>query len=233
MLTNSISPLIVTQNLSKTFNKSKTNEVKAVENINLQILANESILLQGSSGSGKSTLLAMLGCLLKPSSGEYLCMGEKVSRWSESFLANYRQKHIGIVFQQFQLIQGLTVFDNLAIPLLPLSLNRKEITKAVEKAAQDAEIAHKLTFKVDVLSGGEMQRVAIGRALVNNPTLLLADEPTAHLDTETAKTILKLFAKLKENGKTLIITSHDSLVKQSTLFDRVIEMQDGKMQEKK
>lgn len=222
-------PLISTQNLSKTFNKGQSNEVKAVQNINLEIKTNEAVLLQGSSGSGKSTLLAMLGCLSRPSAGEYLCMGEKVSRWSEKFLTQYRQKHIGIVFQQFQLIQGLSVFDNIAIPLLPLNLTRKAIILAVEKAAQDAEIAHKLSFRVDILSGGEMQRVAIARALVNNPTLLLADEPTAHLDTETAKTILALFEKLKNLGKTLVITSHDHLVKQSLLFDTHIAMKDGQI----
>jgi putative ABC transport system ATP-binding protein len=156
-------------------------------------------------------------------------MGEKVSRWSEKFLTEFRQKHIGIVFQQFHLIAGLSVFDNIFVPLLPLLGNRKTMTEAVEKAAKLAEISHKLTFKVDVLSGGEMQRVAIARALVTNPTLIFADEPTAQLDSETAKMILKVFANLKTEGKTLVITSHDLTVKQSGIFDTVISMKDGQI----
>lgn len=221
--------IIKTNQLSKSFNKGKSNEVKAVENISIDLLANSCTLLQGSSGSGKSTLLALLACLSRPSAGEYVCMGEKVSRWSEKFLTEFRQKHIGIVFQQFHLIAGLSVFDNIVVPLLPLLGNRKTMTQAVEKAAKLAEISHKLTFKVDVLSGGEMQRVAIARALVTNPTLIFADEPTAQLDSETAKMILKVFANLKTEGKTLVITSHDLTVKQSGIFDTVISMKDGQI----
>ncbi len=221
--------IISTNNLSKYFNKGKTNEVKAVENIGLEIVENTCVLLQGSSGSGKSTLLAMLSCLSRPSSGEYICMGEKVSRWSEKFLTTFRRKHIGIVFQQFHLISGLSVFDNIVVSLLPLGISRKQMTELVEKAAKLAEISHKLTFKVDILSGGEMQRVAIARALVTNPNLIFADEPTAQLDSETAKMILTVFANLKKEGKTIIVTSHDSLVKQSSIFDKIISMKDGKI----
>lgn len=221
--------IIKTNQLSKSFNKGKSNEVKAVENISIDLLANSCTLLQGSSGSGKSTLLALLACLSRPSAGEYFCMGEKVSRWSEKFLTEFRQKHVGIVFQQFHLIAGLSVFDNIVVPLLPLLGNRKMMTEAVEKAAKLAEISHKLAFKVDVLSGGEMQRVAIARALVTNPTLIFADEPTAQLDSETAKMILKVFANLKTEGKTLVITSHDLTVKQSGIFDTVISMKDGQV----
>jgi putative ABC transport system ATP-binding protein len=221
--------IITTNNLCKYFNKGKTNEVKAVENIAIDILENTCVLLQGNSGSGKSTLLAMLSCLSHPSSGEYLCMGEKVSRWSEKFLTLFRRKHIGIVFQQFHLIAGLSVFDNIVVSLLPLGLSRTQKIELVEKAAKLAEISHKLTFKVDVLSGGEMQRVAIARALVANPTLIFADEPTAQLDSETAKLILDVFANLKKEGKTIVVTSHDSLVKQSTIFDKIISMKDGKL----
>jgi putative ABC transport system ATP-binding protein len=156
-------------------------------------------------------------------------MGEKVSRWSEKFLTLFRRKHIGIVFQQFHLITGLSVFDNIVVSLLPLGLSRTQKIELVEKAAELAEISHKLTFKVDVLSGGEMQRVAIARALVANPTLIFADEPTAQLDSETAKLILDVFSNLKKEGKTIVVTSHDSLVKQSPIFDKIISMKDGKL----
>jgi putative ABC transport system ATP-binding protein len=224
--------IIATQHLSKYFHKGKPNQVNAVENIDLEIVSNACVLLEGSSGSGKSTLLAMLSCLLRPSAGEYICMGEKVSRWSENFLTTFRQQHIGIIFQQFQLISGLSVFDNIVVPLLPLGMLRKTRIEAVEQAAKLAEISHKLTFPVDVLSGGEMQRVAIARALVGNPTLIFADEPTSQLDSTTSKIILDVFGKLKKEGKTIIITSHDKIVRENDIFDTIITMHDGKIKSK-
>jgi putative ABC transport system ATP-binding protein len=221
--------MIAAEKISKVFNLGKPNEVKAVNEVSLQIAANSCVLLQGASGSGKSTLLTLLSCLARPTSGEYLCLGEKVSRWSEKFLTQFRQKNIGIVFQHFNLIQGLTVFDNIAVPLLPQQYSRKNITNAVEMAAENAQITHRLQFKVDSLSGGEMQRVAIARALVANPQIIFADEPTAHLDSNIAAEMLDIFVRLKARGKTLVITSHDILVQKHPIFDTVIEMQDGKI----
>ncbi len=222
--------LLQTENLTKTFNAGKPNEVKALQAINLRVASNECVLLQGASGSGKSTLLAILSCLARPSSGEYICMGEKVSRWSEKFLTKFRQRHLGVIFQQFNLIQGLSVADNIAIPLLPQQFTRKALTAAVEQAAETAQIRHRLAFKIDTLSGGEMQRVAIARALVANPPLLFADEPTAHLDSNLAKEILTVFENLKAQGKTLLITSHDLWVQQHPIFDKKITLKDGKIE---
>jgi putative ABC transport system ATP-binding protein len=221
--------MIAAEKISKVFNLGKPNEVKAVNEVSLQIAANSCVLLQGASGSGKSTLLTLLSCLARPTSGEYLCLGEKVSRWSEKFLTQFRQKNIGIIFQHFNLIQGLTVFDNIAIPLLPQPYSRKSIANAVEMAAENAQITHRLQFKVDTLSGGEMQRVAIARALAANPQIIFADEPTAHLDRNIAAEMLDVFVSLKAKGKTLVITSHDSLVQKHPIFDTIIEMQDGKI----
>lgn len=221
--------MIAAEKISKVFNLGKPNEVKAVNEVSLQIAANSCVLLQGASGSGKSTLLTLLSCLARPTSGEYLCLGEKVSRWSEKFLTQFRQKNIGIIFQHFNLIQGLTVFDNIAIPLLPQPYSRKSIANAVEMAAENTQITHRLQFKVDTLSGGEMQRVAIARALAANPQIIFADEPTAHLDRNIAAEMLDVFVSLKTKGKTLVITSHDSLVQKHPIFDTIIEMQDGKI----
>lgn len=222
-------PIIYTQHLSKTFNAGKPNEVKPVQDIDLKILPNTYTVLKGASGSGKTTLLTLLSCLAKPSSGVYECLGEPVSRWSEKFLTRFRQQHIGLVFQQFQLISGLSTYQNIAVPLIPLKNNRSEIDQKVRHIAEQVGITHRLNFKVDILSGGEQQRVAIARALVNNPPLLFADEPTAHLDSVMSERILDIFQNLKQQGKTILMTTHDPLVEQHPAIDKILVMKDGKL----
>jgi putative ABC transport system ATP-binding protein len=213
--------------ISKVFNGGESNEVRALTNISLTIEAGECVLLSGPSGSGKSTLISVLACLAKPTEGAYYCLGEQVSRWSEKFLTRFRRQHIGIVFQQFHLIRGLTVRANIAVPLIPCGLSHNKLKVAVESAAAHAGITHKLETLVEKLSGGEQQRVAIARALAANPTVIFADEPTAHLDSLTASAILETFAALKKQGKTIIITSHDPLVQQHAIIDRRFTLKDG------
>ncbi len=222
-------PIIYTQNLSKTFNAGKPNEVKPVQNIDLQLFTNTYTVLKGASGSGKTTLLTLLSCLAKPSAGVYECMGEPVSRWSEKFLTRFRQQHIGLVFQHFQLISGLSAYQNIAVPLIPLPDSRSEIDHKVRQIAEQVGITHRLDFQVDKLSGGEQQRVAIARALVNNPPLLFADEPTAHLDSAMSERILEIFAALKKQGKTILMTTHDPLVEQHPAIDKILVMKDGQL----
>jgi putative ABC transport system ATP-binding protein len=152
-----------------------------------------------------------------------------VSKWSEKFLTAFRRKHIGLVFQQFQLIHGFTVAENIALPLIPLGLNTRTLNEYVQNAAEHANITHKLRERVEVLSGGEQQRVAIARAIVNKPKILLADEPTSNLDRENAAQILALFADLKREGVTLLLTTHDSFVAQNAVVDNILQMQDGKI----
>lgn len=221
--------MIRLSDLSKIYNPNQNNEVRAVQHIDLAIRSGEGLLIKGASGSGKTTLLALLACLSKPSSGVYYFENEPVSKWSEKFLTGFRQKNIGVVFQNFQLLKGFDVFTNISVPLLPLGLSRHEIGQKVRKAAQEAHIEHRLSFPIKNLSGGELQRTAIARALVNSPKMLLADEPTASLDSEMAQKILDLFGELKKEGKTLILTSHDISVEQHALVDRVITMKDGKL----
>jgi len=223
------SPILRTENLTKKFHAKKSNEVIAIQDISLEIPKGECVLLTGSSGSGKSTLLAILSCLSKPTSGKYFCLDEPVSRWSEKFLTRFRRQHIGIVFQHFNLVKGLSVARNVSLPLLPQNLPFKEIKKAVLQATEQVNISHRIDFQIDKLSGGELQRTAIARALVNNPTLIFADEPTAHLDSENSTRILSLFQELKKAGKTLIITTHDPRVEQHSLADRKLILQDGKL----
>ncbi|MCS7017700.1 MAG: ABC transporter ATP-binding protein [Cytophagales bacterium] len=224
-------PIIQTIGISKVFNIGASNEFTALTNISLTIEAGECVLLSGPSGSGKSTLLSILACLAKPTEGAYFCMGEQVSRWSEKFLTRFRRQHIGMIFQQFHLIRGLNVRANIAIPLVPQGLSHSRLKAAVEQAAEQTGIAHKLDIPVEKLSGGEQQRVAIARAIVAQPAILFADEPTAHLDSHNAKTILDLFANFQKNGKTIIIASHDPLVQQHFFISKRLIIRDGMLAE--
>ncbi|MGF1533622.1 MAG: ABC transporter ATP-binding protein [Bernardetiaceae bacterium] len=220
---------LVANELTKRFFAGKPNEVVAIAGVSFAVPVGSCVLLEGSSGSGKTTLLSMLACLSRPTSGEYWCLGERVSRWSERFLTRFRQQHIGIVFQHFHLIPGLSVSENLSLPLLPLGQSLAQIRAATEAAAALAKISHRLDFQVNLLSGGELQRVAIARALIADPSLIFADEPTAHLDRENARNILSLFAEQKAAGKTLILTSHDPFVIEHPIIDQRLHLQDGQL----
>jgi putative ABC transport system ATP-binding protein len=221
--------IIETKDLVKKFYADKPNEIVAVNQINLQIETNTCTVLQGASGSGKTTLLTILSGLAKPTSGEYICLGEKISRWSEKFLTQFRQKHIGIIFQQFQLIKGFSAYTNLAVPLYPLSYGSRQMDKLIRQVAEQVGISHRLHYQVDTLSGGEMQRVAIARALINNPQIIFADEPTSHLDSQASENIMQIFKDLKNQGKTLIITTHDPRVENKEMIDRKIQLKDGRI----
>lgn len=219
--------IIKVENITQVFNQGKPNEVKPVNGVSFSIEKGTVTLLKGPSGSGKTTLLSILGCLSKPTSGSYFCMDEQVSRWSEKFLTRFRKQHIGIVFQHFNLINGLTTAQNIGLPLLPLGVDEKEVDKKVKEASEKVNIAHRLNFKVNTLSGGELQRVAMARALVSAPELIFADEPTAHLDSENSMAILEIFQELKDKGKTIVLTTHDPLVENHQMVDRVITLKDG------
>ncbi len=213
--------LIKTENLTKKFNENQPNAFTALDNINIEISENSITLLQGASGSGKTTLLTILATLTKPTSGAYFFQGEKIDRWSEHFLAEFRRTHIGLIFQQFNLLENLDVFTNISLPLLPFA-STSQIKKKVHQIAEKIQIMHKLYAPTHLLSGGEKQRVAIARSLVNEPVFILADEPTAHLDYENAKNILSLFNTFAQENKTLLITTHDDRVKDFLKVDKVI-----------
>lgn len=224
-------PQLACEKLEKRFHVGQSNEVLVLKSLDLSVYPNTGVLLRGPSGSGKSTLLSILACLSKPSSGAYFCQGEAVSRWPEKFLTRFRRQHIGMIFQEFQLVPGLTAYQNIALPLIPLALSRVIIDQKVKHAAETLGIGHRLKFDVNVLSGGEKQRVAIARALVNEPSILIADEPTAHLDRENSLKILDIFAQLKESGITLIISTHDPLVENHSWVDHRLRMEDGQLME--
>lgn len=215
--------------ISKTFFKGKPNENTPLKEISLSINEGEVVLLKGTSGSGKTTLLSIIGLLTKPTSGALQLMQQPISKWSEKHLTTLRQNHIGFIFQRFNLIDDLTVADNIGIPLLPIGISGKALKAKVEQVAKDAGIQHKLSTQAKYLSGGEMQRVAIARALINDPEIIMADEPTAHLDEENSINIIETLKKLKELNKTIIITTHDPIFEKNIIHDRVINMINGEI----
>jgi putative ABC transport system ATP-binding protein len=217
------------ENLRKTFIVKGGAEFHALSGASASIAQGECVLLMGPSGSGKTTLLTLLACLDKPTAGSYVCLGQAVHKWSEKFLTAFRQQHIGVVFQQFNLMEGFTVSQQIGMPLLPLGLSRKKMAFMVQEAAEKANIAHKLDAPATLLSGGEQQRVAIARALVASPPLIFADEPTAHLDAANAQAMLQVLQALKDKGHTLVITTHDPAVSQHEMVDRRLLMADGKL----
>lgn len=221
--------LIKAENLCKLYNRQKPDEVTALDSVSLEISAGEVVALRGSSGSGKTTLLSLLGCMSRPTSGRVQLGDRDVSRLPERFLARIRRENFGFVFQQFNLIRDISVMENVLLPLMPSNLTMTRMKTRGTKVLERLNIAHKAKAKVKQLSGGEQQRVAIARALIADPQVIIADEPTAHLDSKLAAELLDILAGLNADGKTIIIASHDPFVCQHPLIQRTFEMSDGRL----
>ncbi|AXX97263.1 ABC transporter ATP-binding protein [Profundibacter amoris] len=221
--------MIELDNVSKVYNEGRVNEVFALRDITLQIRADQTTVLKGPSGSGKTTLLTLIGCLSRPTVGRIHLEGKMVSGLPEKFMTEIRREKFGFVFQRFNLVRGLTVLENVMLPAYPLGLKYSTLRDNAERLLGDVEIADKAGMKVENLSGGEAQRVAIARALINNPDYVIADEPTANLDTRLVGEFLKIVEKLRTEGKSVIITSHDPRIWQADVVDRVIGMEDGRV----
>lgn len=204
----------------------------ALRGVNLQIYAGESVAIMGPSGSGKSTLLHILGCLDRATEGSYILNGQDTLRLNDGKLACLRASQIGFVFQSFNLIPQLNVFENIEVPFLYRSINlpQKEIEQRILYSIERVRLQHRLHHLPSQLSGGESQRVAIARALAIQPLLILADEPTGNLDSETGRTILELFQELNGQGATLVIVTHDPNV--AAHCQRIVHMQDGSIIQK-
>lgn len=215
--------------VTKTFNAGKASEYPALRGIDLAIDAGKVTALRGPSGSGKTTLLALVGCLARPTSGRVRLEGEDISALPERFLADLRLRRFGFVFQRFNLIPDLSALDNILLPAYPLGLPYRELIARAEAVMASLDIARHAHRRVDWLSGGEVQRVAIARALINDPPVIIADEPTAHLDSALSREFLAELARLKAAGKTIVIASHDPLVFESGLADRIVELRDGRV----
>ncbi len=221
--------MIEIKNISKIFRENK-HTFHALKDINLTIDRGECIVIKGVSGSGKSTLLNIIASIMKPTSGEVSVDGENIASLSDIHSSNYRKERVGYITQNFHLFDELSVEENLLAPLVIRNLTTKEIKEHIESALQTANISHKRNQKVSTLSGGEKQRTIIARAIVNNPDIIICDEPTANLDKENSLVFIETLIELKNRGKTLIISTHDQLFEKLEFIDRTILMQDGQLE---
>jgi putative ABC transport system ATP-binding protein len=204
-------------------------EVEALRGIDLDIGGNEYVAVVGPSGSGKSTLMNILGCLDTPTSGEYVLSGEAVAGLDRNRLAEIRNKHVGFVFQNFNLLPYASALENVELPLLFAGVPAKERRERAEEMLRRVELQDRMDHKPTELSGGQMQRVAIARALVNRPAMVLADEPTGNLDSSSGQGIVGLFSELHASGQTILMITHDQAV--ARVASRIIQIRDGQIVE--
>jgi putative ABC transport system ATP-binding protein len=221
--------LIELESVTKIYNQGRVNEVVALDDITLNIEDNSMVCLRGASGCGKSTLMSVIGCVFQPTSGRVAIAGKQLSRLPDRFLTLHRRRFIGFMFQNFNILNSLTVRENIVLPLVPLGVSPARMRERADHLMQQFGISHRENFPAGQVSGGELQRVAIARALVSDPPLILADEPTAHLDSRLSVEFMSFMSDLKKKGKTIIITSHDPMVTEHTAIDRVIDMKDGRI----
>ena len=221
-----MSELIEIRDMCKIYNPGE-NEVRALDHVSLTIEQNEFGAIIGQSGSGKSTLMNMLGCLDVPTTGTYILNGQDVSNLSDDELSDIRNKEIGFIFQKYQLISQYTVLQNVIMPLLIRGIPRKEAVKLAEEKLEMLGMADRLNHKPNELSGGQQQRVSIARALVGQPSILLADEPTGALDSKTGEEVLNLFQELNDMGNSIIMITHDPKVSQKA--KRIVKIIDGRL----
>ena len=217
------------QGVRKAFHEDRPNVFWAVDGIDLALPAGGVTVLAGPSGSGKTTLLTLIGCLARPTEGRVRLDGRDISGLPEPFLAALRRQTFGFVFQRFNLIRGLTVLDNVMLPAYPLGPSHRALTRRANAALERLGIGHRAGALVESLSGGEAQRTAIARALINDPSVLIADEPTANLDTALSLAFLDIVSDLRAEGRTLLLSSHDPLVREAAVVDRVVELRDGRV----
>jgi len=222
-------PIIRTEKVDKFYYSGKPEEVRALTQINLEIFKNQFVLIRGPSGSGKTTLLNLISTIDRPTRGRIFLYGEDLSRYSDAELSRIRQKRIGLIFQNFNLLSRLPAWENVSFPLLPLGVQEKD------RRARSLEILARLGLEKranhspEQMSGGEQQRVAIARALINDPEIIMADEPTSNIDAESIRTLLDTFIELKKQGKTIIVSSHDPIF--LNYCDGTLSLKDGNLVE--
>lgn len=216
--------IIELSDIAKSY-KIGTEEIHALRSISLEIYKNEYVALMGPSGSGKSTLMNILGCLDSPSNGEYILNNIAVAKMLDNDLAEVRNKEIGFVFQSFNLLPRSTALDNVILPLIYAGFSKADRIKRGKEVLEQVGLGDRIMHKPNELSGGQRQRVAIARALVNNPAIILADEPTGNLDSKTSVEIMGLFEEIHKNGNTIIIVTHEEDIAQHA--HRIVRLKDG------
>lgn len=216
--------IIELQNIAKAY-KIGTEEIHALRSVSLEIYKNEYVALMGPSGSGKSTLMNILGCLDSPSSGEYILNNLAVAKMMDNDLAEVRNKEIGFVFQSFNLLPRSTALDNVILPLIYAGFSKADRIKRGKEVLEQVGLGDRIMHRPNELSGGQRQRVAIARALVNNPAIILADEPTGNLDSKTSVEIMGLFEEIHKNGNTIILVTHEEDIAQHA--HRIVRLKDG------
>ncbi len=221
--------MIELKNLTKTFELNKNNITTAISDINLTINEGELVVLKGASGSGKSTILSLLASLSKPTHGEVIVNEQRVSKLPDNFAAIYRRENIGFIFQKYNLIPTLSVQENILLPLIPQNPDEDEAKVLLDKVMKKFKIDHKKENIVKNLSGGEQQRVAIARSQINDPDIIIADEPTANLDKTLSLHFIDILKELKATKKTIIVATHDPLFFELDFVDRVIELSNGEI----
>jgi len=219
-----MSAVISLSHIKKTYQMGPTT-INALRDVSLEISRNQYVAIMGPSGSGKSTLMNVLGCLDTPSSGDYFLNGTNVSKMDDSELAYIRNKEIGFVFQTFNLLPRASALENVALPLVYAGISRSKRLDRAEEVLRSVGLGDRMEHKPNELSGGQRQRVAVARALVNNPSIILADEPTGNLDTQTSYEIMGLFDELHKNGQTIIVVTHEEDIAKYAF--NIIRLRDG------
>jgi putative ABC transport system ATP-binding protein len=202
-------------------------QVQALKNVDLNINKNDFVAIMGPSGSGKSTMLHLIGCLDRPSSGKVILNGVDISRLNDSKLARLRGKEIGFVFQTFNLYPTLTALENVELPMMIVEMDKRDRRERAAELLSLVGLRERINHLPSQLSGGERQRVAIARALANNPNLILADEPTGNLDSKSGDEIMKIFAKLNQDGKTIVVITHDQTI--ASHAREIVKIKDGQL----
>jgi putative ABC transport system ATP-binding protein len=226
-----VDELIRTREVTKIYNARQPDEVRAVDGISLDVVRGEVVVLKGPSGSGKTTLLSIIGCMTRPTSGRVEVGGRDVARLPERFLAAIRRRTFGFIVQQYNLIRDLSLRENILLPLYPLAMPGREMERRLEYVLQLLDLTRRRQHKESKLSGGEQQRAAIARALINEPEILVADEPTAHLDRPLAGELLGILQNLNRDGKTILIATHDPFIYDHPFVDKTFAMRDGRLEE--
>jgi len=224
--------MIQIMDVRKVFNMGRPSEFVAIDGVSLHIDFGKVTVLKGPSGSGKTTLLSILGCMTRPTSGRIMLRDREITSLPERFLTEIRCRTFGFIFQNYNLIRGITAIENVMIPAYPTGEKYARLKERAIHLLETFDLGRKAGSRVEWLSGGEAQRVTIARALINNPEVVIADEPTAHLDSKLSKELMDIVKKFKDEGKTILIASHDPIVHDATIVDRVVAMRDGKIVDK-